>query len=481
MSDDYGNLVGLEKKVTEAAIYAELRTWGFYPDGSGGLYQATGGLGGDSGYRVPGPGQGAYPDDPVPNWIPGADDGYDGPASGVPSIGAIYAKWEARISEVFAKFYGFADPADFDGLVNDVTKALSQLSSGGATTTDDAPPAIDYDGNSTLGLAADVAQKLNDWQGGAATAFATYLNLFTEVVANQATAAELLRICLLMEKEFWVRMRQDVVSLANDAIVAFDGTGGFSGEDLKSVLSVVETVSSIAGWFPLFKPATEVIDKATTVTGLLVDTFAGEPAPTNNLSDAQWSDVYPKLKQASADLISKSGTVEGDIRTALRNLERHISQAPPARTNGTADQENFRLARPSGTFSATQTSDFVFPGVVVNPDNVRSAASQLDLELAPEMKDAGTQLVKSDASSYWFRTHPEIGVGSMGAADDYSAAASLLYTEILETAQEMTWAAEMLRAVAADLEGTDDEVGDDFSGVRGKVGQYDATHAGPRG
>ena len=79
-----------------------------------------------------------------------------------------------------------------------------------------AAPTSTTTGNATLGLANQVAQTLNTWQGAAATSFATYLNLFQQVVGNQALAAEVLRMTLLMEKEMWIRLRSDVVDLRQE-------------------------------------------------------------------------------------------------------------------------------------------------------------------------------------------------------------------------------------------------------------------------
>ena len=66
-----------------------------------------------------------------------------------------------------------------------------------------------------------------------------------------------------------------------------------------------------------------------------------------------------------------------------------------------------------------------------------------------------------------------IGVGTFGCYSEYSAASYALEKEIPETSKEMEWAAEMLRAVAADLDNTDNSVGDNFAGVRKKIDDYD--------
>ncbi len=476
MSDDYGSLQTLVDQVVKEAIYAELDVFGWYPDGSGNVTYISGGLGGGS-TTAAGPGNG-YPDDPVsPNggYIDQVDNGLDASAR----LGDVYRFWESEIPPVFEPFFGLPDPEKFQALATNVREALKQLSTEGKTGSstsssgDDDPAQINYDGNSTIALANQVAQTLNTWQGSAATSFATYLNLFQEVVGNQALACEVLRMTLLMEKEMWTRMRADVVQFAQDSARAYREAEGFSSGDLKALLSVAGSVNTILGWFPAFKPASEAAGKALTVTGLIVDTFGGKEPEPNELGDSHYKNILGKMKSHATELKETSKTVEGDIQKSLQNLEKHVEESPPARSNGSRDQESFRLDRPNGTYSADSTDDFIYPGVVVNPQNVRNAASMLDRDLAPEMSTAGTQLDEGDSAYQWWRDGDGIGVGSWGCYSDYSAASYSLQKEIQETAKEMEWAATMLRAVAADLDNTDNNVGDDFGGVRNKIHEYD--------
>jgi uncharacterized protein YukE len=475
MSDDYANLQSLVDDVVKEAILAELRVYGWYPTGDGHVQYSVASLG-PAPPPVAGPGQG-YPQDPVSPNGGYAEPGYDG--GPVPSLGAVYQQWENDIHAVFQPFFGFPEPGSFQSLADEVRQALKQLSSQGHTgsgtsSTGSADSAnVDYEGNTTLGLANQVAQQLNTWQGAAATSFATYLNLFQVVVGNQALAAEVLRMTLFMEKEMWTRLRSDVATFAHDAASAFRATGGFTADDVKALLSVAGSVSTVLGWFPAFAPITGAADKAMTVTGLVVDTFAGDQPPPNNLGSHSFRDVFSKVKSHASDLKKTSHTVESDIQKTLRNLRSHVAQAPAARSNGTTDQESFRLDRPNATYSAGRTSDFIFPQVTVNPASVKNAADILDQDLAPEMASAGTALGEGDSAWQWWRDDGSIGVGNWGAYDDYSAASYLLQKEITETSKEMGWAAEMLRAVLQDITGVDHNVGGDFGKVRKEIDTYD--------
>ena len=473
--DSYDNLSALVDKVVEEAVYSELKVYGWYPDGSGNVtYYATG-LGGTSSTAA-GPGHG-YPDDLVsPNggYIDQTGNGLGAPAT----LGQIYQHWESVIPPVFEPFTGFPEPADFQALADQVREALKQLSTEGNTgsgtsSSDPGGPNVDYEGNTTLGLANQVAQTLNTWQGAAATSFATYLNLFQEVVGNQALASEVLRMTLLMEKEMWIQLRSDVVEFAEKSASAYRAAQGITAGDLKAFLKVAGSVNTILGWFPAFKTASEGVGKVLTVSGLIVDTFAGKPPPPNELGARHFADVLPKMTTHATKLKETAKTVEGDIQKSLQNLESHITQAPAARSNGSQDQESFRLDRPAGTYSADTTSDFIYPGVVVNSENVRNAAGMLDQDIAPEMASAANSLNEGDSAWQWIRDNEGIGVGIFGCYSDYSAASYTLEKEIRETSKEMEWAAEMLRAVAADLDNTDNNVGDDFAGVRTKIDSYD--------
>ena len=181
MSDDYGSLQTLVDKVVEEACYSELKLYGWYPDGSGNVTYISVGLGGGPAITAAGPGHG-YPDDLVsPNggYIDQTGNGLDAPAT----LGQLYAFWESSIPPVFEPFFGLPEPEEFQALADKVREALKQLSTEGNTGSGQhvgrrRRANIDYEGNTTIGLANQVAQTLNTWQGAAAASFATYLNLF---------------------------------------------------------------------------------------------------------------------------------------------------------------------------------------------------------------------------------------------------------------------------------------------------------------
>jgi hypothetical protein len=124
MSDDYGSLQSLVDDVVKEAIFAELRVYGWYPTGSGGVQYMSGGLG-PAPQPVAGPGQG-YPQDSVSPNGGYYEPGYDGGPP--PSLGAVYQQWEHDIHAAFQPFFGLPDPANFQALADDVRQALKQLS-----------------------------------------------------------------------------------------------------------------------------------------------------------------------------------------------------------------------------------------------------------------------------------------------------------------------------------------------------------------
>lgn len=460
--------------VVQEAVYSELRLYGWSPDGSGNVvYTLSGNEGGST--TAPGPGRG-YPTDvldPKGYYMDQTGNGLDASAT----LGDVYRFWETEIPPIFEPFKGLPDPEGFQTLADEVRMALKQLATEGSTgdskEADDSAN-IDYEANTTLGLADKVASRLTTWQGGAADSFATYLYLFKEVVGNQALACEVLRMTLLMEKEAWADLRNDALDFAEKAAQAYREADGIGGSDLKAILKIATSVNTILGWFPAYKPVSEATSKGLTVMTLFVDTFASKEKPKpNKLGAARFADILPKLKSHASELKETSRDVEGDIKQSLKNLEKVLEEAAPARSDGSKDQESFRLDRPDETYSADATSDFITPGVVVNVDTVRSAASMLEDDLAPEMTTAANSLHDADSATPWHRDHGSIGVGTSGCHNEYSSASYLLEREIRETAKEMEWAAEMLRAVAADLDNTDNDVSDDFDGVRSKMHKYD--------
>ncbi|WP_232678565.1 hypothetical protein [Nocardioides sp. R-C-SC26] len=470
-SGEYWRLEGLIEEVVEAACQAVLRINGYYQNSSGG-YSASGG---PEEYSVPGPGSGQYPDDPLPNYV-----GPDGFPEQVQSIGDIYRLMEEQIPPIFDSLLGLPHEGIFESKADDVRLALMQLSASGSRGagdgSSDAPSSIDYEGNSTLALATDVAQTLKTWQGAAADAFSQYLNVFTVVVGNQALACEVLRISLYQQSEFFRRLRSDAVELAHSAIEAFNGCGGITVGDVKAAMSVVGTVNTVLGWFPAFSVITGPVSTGMSVTGLLVDTFGGEAAEPNDLAARSPHDVIAKMNSAVSDLQDRSRTVEGDIEKGLENLKSLLDQTPAARPSGGLDQEAFRLARPEQTYSATGVDDFITPGVVVNADNIANAADLLEKDLAYEMGQAWTALERVPGYQSWARDS-RIGTGIYGSSQEYFIASLQLEEEIRETANEMQWAAEMLRAIWQDVSGVDDNVGQDFQAVRDRIITYDTPPA----
>ncbi len=471
-SGEYWRMSALIDEVVEAACRAVLWINGYYV-GEDGSYRSQGVP--DDYPGIPAPGTGQYPDEPLPHYT-----GPEGYPQEMPSIGDIYRMMEEQIPPIFEPLLDLPHPGIFESKADDVKFALTKLAADGSRGSGnessggtEAPSSIDYEGNSTLALASDVAQTLKTWQGGASQAFSTYLNLFTVVVSNQALAAEVLRITLYEESEMFRRLQSDAVELAYKAADAFRGCGGITVGDVKAAMSVVGTVNTVLGWFPAFAPVTGPTGTALSVTGLLVDTFGGEAAEPNDLGARAPYEVIEKIRGAVTNISDRSRQVEGDIEKSLTNLRDHISAAAPARTDGSADQESFRLARPSETYAATGTADFITPGVIVNKDNIWDAADYLEKDIGYEMKEAAQGL--DDANSYngWSRD-ASIGTGSTGAASEYSAASTKLEEEIGETAKEMKWAAQMLRAVWEDVSGTDDNISEDFGRVRGKVEKFDA-------
>jgi hypothetical protein len=428
-----------------------------------------------------GPGQG-YPDYPLAPTNgnisgPGPDGQLRDPST---TLGQVYKVWETEIPPLFEPLRDLPDPAGFQGLADAVRSALSQISTSGnagsSNSTGSDPSNIAYDGNTTLGLIEDTAQKLNGWHGQSASAFAAYLNTFNRVVGNQALAGEVLRVTLLEEKELWTRMRHDSMLFITNAHNAFADAGDIS---LKDALSAFETISQVLGYFPVFSPITGAIDKATSVTNLLVDTFGGSKPPEPNPLSGGLFEVLANCREHRDKMLEISRTVEGDIKQSLLNLKSHIDAAPKARPSGGTDEESYTVDRPAGVYDADSVDDFVGGydkgegEIAIEPWEVREAASNLVDKVGPELAAAGDSFDDGDSAAPWSRGSSEVGVGFFGCYSQYSAASYALQKEIDETALEFQWAGEMLRVVADEMEKHDDNVGAGFGEVRKKIDEHD--------
>ena len=459
----YDDLIGTIPEIVNEAIMAEMRFYGYYPDGHGG-YQGMGGLGGAP-PPIAGPNM---PDDGmvIPDMLNG----------GSISVRGIYHKWAERIPTLFNVYLGLPDPDDFQAEADQLRKALEQLASQGKTS-DGNHDNIDYEGNSTLALADTVAQRLATWQGVAALSFQNYLNLFGQVVANQALATEATRACIYMERELWARTRNDVYQLAANARAAFSHCGEISVDDVKAVISAVSTVNTVLGWFPAFKAVTAPTGKALSIANVFVNTFGGQSPPENPLSARGVEDCWNKIVKASDDLKSKVKTVEGDIDKSLSNIYDRIS-ASHTRPDGSADQEPYVLPRPTGVLNADEKSDFI--KVAVDPPAVREAGDMLRKDLAPEMRTAAKSLDASDNSSIWNR-RAEIGIGATGAYLSYLNTTDFLHDEIKQTADELDWAGDVLDAIADNYEKGDAAIATALAEVHQRIVEESAPPPGTGG
>ena len=427
----YDDLIGTIPEIVNEAIMAEMRFYGYYPDGHGG-YQGMGGLGGAP-PPIAGPNM---PDDGmvIPDMLNG----------GSISVRGIYHKWAERIPTMFNLYLGMPDPADFQAEADQIRIALEQLSSQGKTSEDNHDD-IDFEGNSTLALAKTVSERLAGWQGAASASFQEYLNLFTAVVGNQALAAEAIRACMYMERELWNNSRNDVAGFAANARAAFSHCGDISVDDIKQVISVVSTVNTVLGWFPAFKTVTAPVGKGLSVANVFVNTFGGQKEATNPLASRGVEDTWNNIVKADKDLRDKIRTTERDIDTSLSNIYDRVSAAPGIRSDGSTDQALYHLPRPTGILNADEKGDVV--QVTVDPALITDTADKLRSDLAPEMRTAAKALNAGDTSGIWNR-RAEIGIGATGAYLSYLNVTDELHQEIKQTADELDWAADVLDAVA---------------------------------
>ncbi|WP_146108060.1 hypothetical protein V5P93_003361 [Actinokineospora auranticolor] len=152
------------------------------------------------------------------------------------------------IEPMFEPFFRLPDPAGYDPLIADVNAAMARLNTGSVSNTDLsedvtlANPHLDKmttDGGYLLG-----------WNGEAAMAFkANFVDPFKTISGNQFTVLSTLKGVLQAHRELWVRARDDIDKIAENAKNALDNAGGCGKNQWSFGFSVVSAVVSIGGVF----------------------------------------------------------------------------------------------------------------------------------------------------------------------------------------------------------------------------------------
>jgi hypothetical protein len=93
----------------------------------------------------------------------------------------------------------------------------------------------------------DASGKISNWKGAAADTFQlNFLSKLKIAARNQAFIAGAMMHAMIAERDIFVKVRQDLLNLANQAVNAIEASGNKDPGGIKAVLGVVAAVTSLA-------------------------------------------------------------------------------------------------------------------------------------------------------------------------------------------------------------------------------------------
>jgi hypothetical protein len=125
------------------------------------------------------------------------------------------------VPPLFKPFSQVPSPAGYQGLIDDLSAAMHDLSSG---RTDQDPIDKDpYLANPTLDKIHTASDYLQDWTGKAAMAFKSkFLDPFPSISTNQFILTSILKAALEAHQAMWASTRNDIDKIAHATMDAFD-------------------------------------------------------------------------------------------------------------------------------------------------------------------------------------------------------------------------------------------------------------------
>ncbi len=213
----------------------------------------------------------------------------------------------APIPDMFRPYSQMPDPGGYDGILDQLGRAMSILSPGDGSQ-EIAQPLIAA--NPNLELVEKSDSYLEDWTGRAAVEFKLrFLDPFPAVAKNQFLVTAILRGGVAAHRLMWDNARRDILEIAHQTEAALDSMDSCKGNGGSFVvlLSVFEAVATIAAVF------TEGASLATTAAITAVGAAAGV--------GANW----PRDKAESVPLGAELAfQVIGNMADAIRRLGQGI-------------------------------------------------------------------------------------------------------------------------------------------------------------
>jgi hypothetical protein len=473
----YGDLPTLMRKMTEAAIDAELRELQWYGDAATG-YRSEG-YGGRLPPVSPSTGEvvidlvltdGSTPSGgPLP---PGATVVSDEPIQvtgglkyqyRVDAGEAIYGPWFERINAAFERWRDLPDPALFDEGIDGAIEAIGQLT----IEAGDSRPGTVPDAEADLAtLVGNNLAAIKPEHGQAAFAFTSVYGAVRTgtVIGNQRELLIALGVALAAEKAAWAEVRKTVVAVAENAATAFASTGG--PIDFGAVKSFLDVLSGV---LPAGKAA-DVLAKAIKVSDFLDAVLPSKPAPPDpyHLAGGSPDAVYDHLLLALQRLDDDITDAETGVRELLDNAV--------AKASAPHERADYHIAPGSGVDTRPEDTtiddvDWSVPGQIdVNLKIYQSVGLRTMPSIAAFLESASDQADRGGSPTPWLR------VGAVGSGGQYGPFYNS-YVDFLElvtsvlssSAAEIIAAGEKLAIAAGFIGDADAEARGAFDRKAGKI------------
>lgn len=432
---DYENqLAEYVRKIAEAAIRWQLDDWGFGQEASGGRVGD-----GEPGGVV---------------WPPIAD----GPTGDITYEGEtinpgrdVYQPWFRSIERHFACFEDVPDPRGFDAGVAALDKARSMLTLDG-TIEDQNGQRVFVAGNSVLaGRLGSVATLLAGQTGDMVLRYAeTYGPTPMAVVfENQRQAVHVASCALTAERNLWSKAREDVLTLADDALKSFQARGGQSAI---TPWECIKAVVDVATQF-LPKAASEVAAKGMSIVETAED-ILGKVSGKASSGPAEPALDGGDHLEVEDSLVNAIGKLKEKIHVAedlVHDMSRQMDQA--MRTDGPSPFHIHGSAGLSKEFTNASAE------VRINVEQLQRLGTTYIPDVVWEVTKAADIMMDAAGDGPWERGDWSVGDGGR-ARTAFNDLLDRTFTYMTSSGAEIIEAGSILAEHAGAIGNVDQQIGE---------------------
>ncbi len=376
----------------------------------------------------------------------------------------LYARWEARIYELFHPYKTMPRPEDFDSAVEAFTPLLGKLAIQPelfSNSEGDGEPALDFTvtGNDEFTKVQSASAEFAVMQGLTADAFRKYyLDRFPLVTQRQYGVAQMLKAAVVGEQQVWKTLEEDVPKLISDATTAFRN-GGQTGSVGKKDLEVAKVVTNIAGLIPALSVASSAAGTIFDLLGVLPEPKGGDP--TYSLPGSGAEELWNSLVKASDKIKKTAAEQEQTLGKHMGDIGDVMARQPDKFDLGAIDDEYGPNDQSSDEELDAETDPSKIIGVVdINYDIVIGTGEDLK-DVSHVFTDAAGLLDDGLESGTWLRSG-EIGSDFIGHYQQTAELAKTLATILLSTSRALTDAGDVIQLVARRMRANDGDISGDL-------------------